>query len=335
MIHLWYTLGPASLGKEKEMLIKGATGVRLTFSYGDAKLQGERARLVKELAASLRLPCVIVADLAGEKFRLGEFEGIPTIHVEHETIIKLIYGEACDNVTNFNFPVPHKNFFKYIKEGTIVNVGDGGAAFKVINAGDNELTAKMMGKGIINQCRGLSIQNSEFKPRSLTQKDIDDLNEILSSDIYDVIALSFVSSAEDIYRVRKMSNDANREVSILAKVETASGLENIDSICQAADIVMAGRGDLALNLPWVQLPEAVEKIAYSAYKNNTPWYLATQIVEGLEKYKIPTRAEICDLANWMNKGCDGVLLSYETAFGSHPISAIDCVSLMLKAWKGH
>jgi pyruvate kinase len=133
-------------------------------------------------------------------------------------------------------------------------------------------------------------------------------------------------------RVREFAQKANRNITVLAKIETSTGLENIVSICRAANMVMAARGDLALTLPWVELPAAVRTIASACQTSSTPWILATQIMEGLERFAIPTRAEICDLAHWLSEGCAGVMLSYETAFGGHPTTAVAYASAMLKRW---
>ncbi|NEQ48513.1 MAG: hypothetical protein F6K11_00005 [Leptolyngbya sp. SIO3F4] len=160
-----------------------------------------------------------------------------------------------------------------------------------------------------------------------------DLEHILEFPAYDAIALSFVSSENDIKRVRQMSRSYNRDIDIIAKIETLAGVENINRICQYADFVMAARGDLALAIPWVELPSAMRQISSSAKLNSTPWILATQIMEGLERFTMPTRAEICDLAHWLMKGSSGILLSYETCFGAKPVEAVVCAKKLLNRWR--
>ena len=100
---------------------------------------------------------------------------------------------------------------------------------------------------------------------------------------------------------------------LIAKIETEAALGALHQICAEADVLVAARGDLALALPWVELPAAVQAIADAARATGTPWILATQLVEGLEYFAFPTRAEICDLSHWRTQGCAGALLARETA----------------------
>jgi pyruvate kinase len=133
-------------------------------------------------------------------------------------------------------------------------------------------------------------------------------------------------------KVKGKIADQSRNLDIISKIETLAGLENLSNICRNSDFVMAARGDLALSLPWVELPSAVNAIASSAKENSVPWILATQAMEGLERFSIPTRAEICDLANWLSRGCRGVLLYYETCFGSKPLEAVKSTKTIINRW---
>ena len=333
--HLWYTLGPTSLGREREMLESGATGVRLTFGFGTPDIHFERAVLHKRLAEELGVPCTTVADLNGQKFRLGSFRDSPTIAVRAGTTVRIeLSSMTAPNDENLAIPMPDGSFFSYLRSGTLLTIGDG-AILRVVRVENDAAEAEMTKDGVINQARGVNIQDKEYRPQSLTEKDLRDLGHIISSSVYDVVALSFVSSAEDIKQVRQLIGKASKPIRIVAKIETAAGVENADAISQAADFVMAARGDLALSMPWLELPSAVNRIAAAAVSSGIPWLLATQIVEGLEHFAIPTRAEICDLAHWMDKACAGVLLSTETAFGSRPVDAVACTASMLRRYEPH
>lgn len=332
---LWYTVGPASLGKEADLFKNGATGIRLTFNFGTTQLQHERAINIKRAAKEVERSCYVVADLGGEKFRLGTFQGEPTIKAIAGTTIRLIPTETTTpSLDNIVLPVPNASFFSQLKKDSVITIGDGAAVLVVNKISSDEALAEMTSDGVINHCRGLTIQGDNFQPRSLTSKDLLDLEHILSTSTYDAVALSFVNSESDILQARQLAEKADRKISIIAKIETIAGVENINSICQSADIVMAARGDLALAMPWVELPAAVKKIADAANASSIPWILATQIAEGLERFTLPTRAEICDLAHWSEEGCAGVLLSYETVFGANPLSAVSCTASLLKRW-GH
>jgi pyruvate kinase len=133
----------------------------------------------------------------------------------------------------------------------------------------------------------------------------------------DAVAVSFVDGATVVDEVRQLTG-----LPVVSKIETAGGLEVLSTICSASDYVMAARGDLALAVPWVELPGAVQQIASACRDSGTPCILATQFAEGIEKFALPTRAEICDLAHWLDEGAAGVMLSYETVFGTQPIRAV-------------
>jgi pyruvate kinase len=330
---LWYTLGPASLGKERDLLRSGANGVRLTFGFGTPALHHERALLHRSLAAELGRQCLTVADLNGEKFRLGSFEGPATVSVAAGTVVHLLAAQTVVSTSEHPcLPIPNRAFFSYLKNDALITVGDG-AVLRVMKTGEFEAYAEMIGDSVLNHGRGLTIQGEHFRPRSLTPKDRLDLAHVLASPEYDVVALSFVSSAEDVLYVKRLAREAGRHIVVLAKIETLCGLEHLKDICEAADMVMAARGDLALTMPWVELPAAVDHIASTANSTGTPWILATQIVEGLDRFAIPTRAEICDVAQWRQKNCVGVLLSTETAFGPRPVDAVACTSSILQRYE--
>lgn len=334
---LWYTLGPASLNMEGQMLLSGATGVRLTFSFGTPEYQYERAVCIRKAAEQVNRPCYIVADLAGGKLRLGTFQNEPTISARAGQAVFFVPAETIDPLYGgrITLPVPEVSFGSFVsklRQGSIITIGDGGAVLVVSKIVGDQIIAEMLTDGTLDQKRGLTIQGTDFQPSSLTTKDVQDLKHILATPIYDAIAVSFVSSSQDILEVRQLMCDTPRKIPVVAKIETAKGVANIKEICQCSDIVMAARGDLALAIPWVELPAAVQEIANTARENSTPWILATQIAEGLQRFSIPTRAEICDLANWLEEGCSGILLSYETAFGAKPIAAVECTASILRRW---
>ena len=313
---VWYTDGPSSHGIEEQLFEAGATGSRLTFSFSTCEYHAERAKLLKEAAARVNRPCKIVADLAGEKIRLGTFEGEHSVPVEKGDRVRFVLKEATKPQARKIFPIPNLAFFENVRENDQITIGDGSAVVKVTKRREDEVFAEVLGDGIINQKRGLNIQGDGFQPNSITPKDFQDLKFILSDPVFDAVALSFVSSIADLKKVELLSQKVGRKIPIVAKIESSTGVQNIDQICESADYVMAARGDLALNIPWVDLPGAVLKIASTATEKRTKWILATQIMEGLERFAIPTRAEICDLAHWVQMGCAGILLSYETVFGN-------------------
>jgi pyruvate kinase len=333
MNELWYTPGPASLGKEEEILRAGATGARLTFSFGTPPLQEERARRLREAARQASRPCRVVADLAGEKFRLGEFVDGPSIPVRAGDPVRLVAAGAGGSADGgLTLPVVTPDFFAVLNRGAVVVIGDGGAILAVTANAAAEARAEAAADGVIDQCRGLTVQGAGRPPASLTDKDLADLDFVLGSPAFDSVAVSFVASAADVLRVRDRATRARREIAVVAKIETPAGVAEAGAVCRVADQVLVGRGDLALTAPWTELFGSVRTVAAAARSQGVPWLLATQIAEGLERFAFPTRAEICDLAHWLQEGCAGVLLSYETAFGRRPVDAVAAVAALLAHW---
>ena len=126
-----------------------------------------------------------------------------------------------------------------------------------------------------------------------------------------------------------------RHLPIVAKIETALGVKNIREIARATDMVMVARGDLAITMPWIDLYASTRTIAKACSQEQKPWILATQIAEGLERFTFPTRAEICDLAHWIEQGAAGAMVSYEMAFGPKPVEAISFMRATLQRYSPH
>jgi pyruvate kinase len=331
---LWYTPGPASAGKEADLLRAGADGIRLTFSHATREYQAEQAALHHDVARKTGRPCLVLADLAGEKFRLGQFSLQPSLQVVAGERLTIHFGTSSDPERDRELAVTSEQFFAQLAAGDLITVGDGSATFSVtaVDSPGSRATLQATQGGVVNQGRGLTIQGTGFSPRCLTGKDLADLESIARTVEFDAVALSFVADPSDVERARAMLADRPHPMPIIAKIETQAGLDNVDAICNVADAVLAARGDLALTIPWIELPAAVHRIAKAASSAGRPWILATQIVEGLERFVFPTRAEICDLASWLSAGCAGVLLSYETAFGARPVEAVRATRQIINRW---
>lgn len=332
MSDLWITLGPSSLEQLDELFAIGVDGVRLTFSFGTPEMQLERARLVKRAAAAAGRPCTVVADLPGEKIRLGRFTGPESVEVLTGDEIGIICGEVADFDQERILPIPNASFVSGLCEGSMLVIGDGAAVLEVVEVGADRIRTVTVVGGTINQTRGVSIQEGKFEAASMTEEDRRNLAFIGQHSEFDVVALSFVSSAHDIQSARDILSDGGRNMPIIAKIESGAGLSCLDEIAESADMLMAARGDLALTLAWVELPAAVARIAEASAKHGCPWVLATQVAEGLERFAFMTRAEVCDLAHWLQQGCMAVMLSYETVFGRNARGAVECTKSVIDRW---
>ncbi|HLJ30183.1 MAG TPA: pyruvate kinase [Candidatus Angelobacter sp.] len=330
---VWFTYGPQTKEDStlRDLIAAGATGARLTFSYGTPELQIERANQIRTISRNLGKDLFLVADLQGEKCRFARLDEIKDIPVTKGERLLL-----TDQVSNLNsvprcIKVQTASYFKIMSPGDVIIEGDGALLLSVVEVMPNGIICAPESDGVIHPGRGIVVRSKSFHPESLTAKDLADFSAIRSSKMFDAIAISFVADTEPIERLRSGMREAC--LPLIAKIETAEGLGNITSIVNAADAIMAGRGDLALAMPWEELPAAVHTIATTSHIANKPWILATQLVEGLERFSFPTRAEICDLAHWIDEGAHGVMLSYETAFGPRPVDSVSCVQKIVERYK--
>jgi len=324
---IWFTVGPESNNPEmiNDLLDAGATGARLTFSYGTPDLHEQFAEMLNKASAVTDCPCTIVADLGGEKVRLDRFPTGEQINVGKNDDVCLTADLNEADIQSRHLPIDSERFLKELCQGDRIFIGDGTVELEVVTPGEKMADCKVSVPGIIEQGRGLIVQNGEFEPRALTGQDREHLDTIGRSDCYDVVEISFVSSQEEVAKTREILADHDTHVPIVAKIETASGIKNVQAIADAADALMIARGDLALHMPWPELGYHVEHVVEAAEATETPWIMATQVVEGLERFAFPTRAEVCDLDRWRKRGVDGILLSRETAFGSDPVRAVSAV----------
>lgn len=332
MSDLWITLGPSSLERLDDLIIAGVGGVRLTFSFGTPHLQEERAQMVTAAAERAGSACLAIADLAGEKIRLGQFSGPVSVSVDVGQLSSIVTAAQENPAETGRFPLPNPAFITALRKGQTLIIGDGSAVAKVESCDGGQAVVRWERAGVVNQSRGVILQDGSFMPACLTATDKEQLRFVAKAGTFDAVALSFVSSADDVRSARAILREHGADIPIIAKIETLAGVHDLDRICAVSDTVMAARGDLALCAPWSELPEYVELIADAAGRAAIPWILATQVAEGLERFAMPTRAEICDLAHWLKRGCSAVLLSYETVFGNNPAEAVACTKTLLSRY---
>lgn len=324
---IWFTIGPESNHPEmvNKLLNAGATGARLTFSYGTPDLHEQFAEMLNKASGVTDTSCTVVADLGGEKVRLKSFPTNSKINVGEDDDIRLVVGSDRADIQSGQLPIDSERFLNQLRQGDRIFIGDGAVELEVTKLTQEAADCKVTVPGTIEQGRGVIVQNGEFEPRALTEQDREHLDAIGKSDCYDVVEISFVSSRKEVSQTREILADHDTNVPIVAKVETANGIENAQAIADSADALMIARGDLALHMPWTELGYHVERVVEAAEAAGTPWIIATQVVEGLERFAFPTRAELCDLDRWCKRGAAGILLSRETAFGSDPVRAVSAV----------
>jgi pyruvate kinase len=328
---LWFTLGPSTIDRIDDALLAGANGIRHTFSYATPELHIDRAKLVAARAAHLGVEVCAVADLPGEKYRLASFPG-ERIAVATGSQVRLGPRGTADVAGRTPvLPVQNERLLSSALPGSSVIVGDGGVELLVEGVAAGVLVCSVVRGGVIENNRGLTLVGGGRSISSLTAADLEMLQALAASEAFDAVAVSFVSEPSTLHVVREAVSGAGAAVAVVAKIETREGVDRIDEICAAADVVMAARGDLALAIDPAMLYAAVRRIAEAAAESGTPWVLATQLLEGLDQFGFPTRAELTDVVGWMEHGAAGAMLSRETVFGGCPLESIRHLRALLDA----
>lgn len=319
------TMGPAVASAEKvdAMIAAGMNVARLNFSHGDHDLHRTFATWVRDAARNRNRSVALLQDIQGPKLRIGTFPGGP-IELEVGSEVRLLaHGEDGDERT---IPCSYPALCQDVAVGDRVVLADGLVSMKVVDVGDDALTATVVLGGELSDHKGVAFPDSELSVATITPKDEVDLE--FGRDLgVDYVAASFVRSGADVDDVSGLAGD----VPIIAKIELAQAYENLDSILKSSEGVMVARGDLGVQLPLERLPLIQNDILKRANAAGCISITATEMLESMIHSARPTRAEVTDVANAVFGGTDAVMLSGETAVGEFPIRTIEAMSTICLA----
>jgi pyruvate kinase len=320
------TLGPASddTGKLRKMIEAGLDVARLNFSHGDPDDHRRRAQALREAAESCGREIGVMGDLQGPKIRIKRFEN-GNVHLDEgnafflDSTLDLMAGNE-DGVG-----VALETLHDDVSAGDVLLLNDGLITLIVDRIDGTRIHTKVVNGGILSDHKGINLQGGGLSAPALTNVDRDNIN--LAAELnMDFLAVSFVRSGADVEEARQLFRDAGGEGLIVAKIERSEAVENIESIVEAADIVMVARGDLGIEMGYAELTGIQKKLIHMTRSRNKVVITATQMMESMIQNPIPTRAEVSDVANAVIDGTDAVMLSGETAVGAYPAEAIHAMS---------
>jgi pyruvate kinase len=316
------TLGPATdpPGVIKQLLLAGANIFRLNASHGTTDDQAARVAVVRATAKELGIHAGILLDLQGPKIRLGWFEnGGCTLAPGTEFTIttETVLGSAERASTGYG------HFAKDVQKGDRILLADGALELRAISSDGVSVRTEVISGGPISDHKGINLPGVRVSLPSLTEKDLADLHFGLNAGV-DLMALSFVRSAEDVKQLRDRMG--KRPVGIVAKIEKPEGWDNIEPILDATDGVMVARGDLGVELSLEKVPRIQKSIIRRARRKGRFVITATQMLESMIEHSTPTRAEVSDVANAIYDGTDAVMLSAETSIGKYPVEAVSVIA---------
>jgi len=318
------TIGPATSGVPmlSKLLKAGMNVIRLNFSHGDFAEHQEKLDNFKIAMKETGITGAILQDLSGPKIRLGEFstERVELKAGNNITITtKKITGN--EKIVSINYPL----FPKEVKKGDMIMVDDGKKRFEVVSVKGDEVLCKILVGGETKGRRGVNLPDSDLSIKSLTEKDIKDIDFGIKNDV-DFFAFSFVRTSQDVIDLRTILNKRKSKALIIAKIETPQAVKNIDAILELCDGLMVARGDLAIEVPAEKVPMIQKMIIKKCNERGKFVITATQMLESMIKNPVPTRAEVSDIANAILDGTDAVMLSEETTLGLYPVEAIKMMS---------
>lgn len=320
------TLGPGTDDPVvMEGLIRAGVDVfRLNMSHGDMDEQRRRAELVRTAARKLRWQVALLVDLQGPKIRVENFVGgeVKLSSGDHFTL------DASDPFTpgdHRRVGVSYQGLANDVKPGDILLLDDGLISMQVQSLDNGRIHCLVENGGILKNRKGLNLQGGGLSISGLAEHDLPHI-ELAAEMGADYVAVSFVSSADDIDRARGLLRKAGSNASIVAKIERMEAIDNLSEICDTADVIMVARGDLGVEIGDEELPGLQKLIIRKAIQHNRIVATATQMMQSMVENPIPTRAEVLDVANAVLDGTDAVMLSAETAVGKHPVKVIEAMN---------
>ena len=314
------TLGPSSDTPEiiEALLENGMNVARFNFSHGTHEEQRGRIMKLREVAERLESPVAYLLDTKGPEMRLGKFADKKVLLEEGKQFI--ITGRDVEGTADI-CSVTHKHLPHEVTPGNRILLSDGLVELLVERIDGEDIVTTILNTGEVSTGKRVAAPDVAVQMPFLSEKDIADIKFGVEMDM-DFIAASFVQRASDILAIRRVLEEVGGDMQIIAKIENAEGVRNIDSILRVADGVMVARGDLGVEIPTEEVPVIQKMLIQKCNQAGKPVITATQMLESMIVNPRPTRAEASDIANAIMDGTDAIMLSGETAAGKYPIEAV-------------
>ncbi len=317
------TIGPATSDPSMlDALVRtGMDVARINMSHGDRETHRATLRAVREAGAAAGRKVGVLVDLQGPKIRVGKLATPRTLVPGTQVTFAPEGTEKGDEL-----PTTYTRLAADVTQGDQVLLDDG--LFELVCTGTDGDRAhfEVIRGGLLKSNKGINIPAGTISAASLTAKDLEDLDFALAEEA-DFVGLSFVRSAED---VRALKERVRGRALVVAKIEMARAMTEVDDILDTADLAMVARGDLGVELPFEQVPLAQKRIIQLANYHARPVITATQMLESMIENPRPTRAEASDVANAVLDGTDAVMLSGETAVGKYPVQAVEALVRIIR-----
>ena len=315
------SIGPASCNVDtmEKMVYAGMNVARINFSHATEEEKVNVVKTVKEVRKRTNKYIGILYDTKGPEFRNGMLENGEINLVEGKTI-RVVKESVLGNEERFS--VNHPGAIDSLSIGDSILLENGLMEITVISKEEDGVTCKIINGGVLGNKKSLSVPGVHLDIPFISEEDYEDIVYACQHD-GNFLALSFVSSKDDVLEAREILKKYNREnMKVISKIESTTGVKNIDEILEVSDGIMVARGDLGVEVPMEELPFTQKMIIRKCREHGKIAIVATEMLESMKKNPRPTRAEVSDIANAVLNGTDAVMLSGETTTGKYPVEAV-------------
>ena len=327
------TVGPACWDEEtlRSLIKAGVDGFRFNFSHGGIEDQRPVLERVRTIAKEEQRFVACLADLQGPKIRVAELSDEPMEIKQGETYCLYPVGqEHHAPATPGQIPIDYEHFIDDLSVDDEVYLNDGQLELIVEHVGNNCVQARSRVNGLLRSRKGVNIPSADLSVDAMTEKDHEDLQEIVKHD-FDYVALSFVRRARDLEPAREILEQTEQNIDLIAKIESRRALDHLEAIIENSEGIIVARGDLGVEIGVERVPYHQKNMIRKANSRGKTVITATQMLESMIEKPVPTRAEVSDVSNAILDGSDVVMLSGETAVGSHPVRSVEAMREIITA----
>ena len=329
------TMGPNANdeGLMRNLVKNGMNIARFNFSHGDYEEHKYRMDMLKKIREEEKIPVAILLDTKGPEIRTGVLKDGKKVMLEAGQEFTLTSEEIIGDQKRVS--ITYKGLTEDVMPGRKILIDDGLIELEVLRIENHDIVCRIINGGELGEKKGINVPNVPVRLPAITDKDREDIKFGVTQGI-DFIAASFVRNAECIIEIRSWLRECNAPyIPIIAKIENAEGIRNIDEIIRSADGIMVARGDMGVEIPAQEVPYIQKEIIKKCNDNFKPVITATQMLDSMIRNPRPTRAEVTDVANAVYDGTDAVMLSGETAQGKYPLEALQMMVQIVENTESH
>ena len=329
------TMGPNTNDRElmRTLIKNGMDVARFNFSHGDHAEHKSRMDMLKQLREEERANTAILLDTKGPEIRTGVLKDGKKVQLETGSTFTLTIDEI--EGSNKKVSITYRGLVEDVDKGKIILIDDGLIGLEVVSKTERDIICTVINGGELGERKGVNVPNVPVRLPAITDKDKEDIKFGVEQDV-DFIAASFVRNAECVLEIRAFLKELDAPfIPIIAKIENAEGIQNIDEIIRAADGIMVARGDLGVEIPAEEVPYLQKMMIQKCNNNFKTVITATQMLDSMIRNPRPTRAEVTDVANAVYDGTDAVMLSGETAQGKYPVEALQMMVHIIENTEQH